>query len=112
LVVLRDSNNNPSSSGTGKNVSNLITVTNNSNAVQYEYDPVTDSFKVKQSGTEVGSVTFTKVDGMFDFSEGALIDPQASMTNGSVGHLKATLKDAQDVEVGNVTVDVNCFLIP
>ena len=109
---MQDSNNNPSSSGTGKNISNLITVTNNSNAVQYEYDAATDSFKVKQSGTEVGSVTFSKVDGMFDFSEGAFIDPQASMTNGSIGHIKATLKDTQDIEVGNVNVEVTCNVVP
>lgn len=109
-IVLTDSEGNPQVTprNKSKEIATLITVTSDSNAVEYEYDPATDSFKVIDSVTDlqVGEVIFTKVDGDFDFSDGAVIDPQVSMAVGAMGHIKAVLKNTNDVEVGSVTITV------
>lgn len=110
-IVIRDSQGNPTNPPvTGvqsKNISSLITVTSDNNATTYEYDPLTDGFKVIDSASHVvGEVTLTKVDGDFDFSDGAVIDPHSSMAPGSTGHIDAVLKDPNSVVIGTITFNV------
>jgi len=86
-------------------LSNLITVTSDGDAVTYVYDPNEDRFHVRNDDNDVvGNVTLSKVSGGFGLVDGAIIDPDTIFANGSI---KAVLKNVNGQNAGEAIISVS-----
>jgi len=105
---IKDSSGNPSSNGFGaKNLSELITVTSDSQSVTLEYDENEDRYDVVDNNDDiVGYVTLSKNSGEFVLIDGAIINPNSNFVSGSTGSIKATLTTPNGQEVDSVLINV------
>ena len=108
-IFIKDSSGNPSGNGAGSKVlSDLITVTSDSQSVTYEYDPNEDRYDVVDNNDDiVGHVTLSRSAGEFVLIDGAIINPNANFTQGTSGSVKAALTYPNGQAAGDVTINVN-----